>query len=252
MQYRGVIVAVLLTCGSVLGQAPVGPATAVLEGARFGLSAEYGQANTSIAFADGGKERFDFQTANADFSVALTRRWDFFLRLGGCQADHSGFDADWDFMWGGGTRITAFQWHSLSWGVMGQVTNLISRFDPAGESPVLGSASTLSGINELNLVEYLFATGPTWQQGPLSLYGGALLRYTHGQFEVPVGDVCEEIDVNARWDFGGYIGGRFTLFQTDPAQTYWFSRCDLTAEGRFTRDSTGFSVGLLLPFGGAS
>ena len=41
-----------------------------------------------------------------------------------------------------------------------------------------------------------------------------------------------------------------TLFQIDPARTFWVNRCDLTAEGRFTGDSTGFRVGLLLPFGG--
>jgi len=253
MRRRVMIFAVLLMCGSAVGQAPVGPSTAVLDGSRFGLSAEYGRTNADIIFDVDGrdKESVDFQTAFANFSAALTSRWEFFVRLGGSQAEATGFDGRWDVSWGMGTRVTAFQWHAWSWGGLAQFTNLVSRFDTREEFLVNSTPTLRNATDELNLVEYVLATGPTWRQGPLSLYGGLLLRYTDGEFEIIAGRLGDQFDVDARWDVGGYVGVRLTLFQTDPAHTYGFSRCDLTAEGRFTGDSSGFSAGVLLPFGGA-
>ncbi len=250
MQRRGMILAVLLAAGPALGQAPVGPSTAVLNGTRVGLFGEYGQADTDITFKGAGKESFDFQTAFAGFAAALTDRWDFFVRVGGSQAETAGFNGNWNIAWGLGTRVTALQWHAFSWGIMAQFTNLVSRVDAVEEFLVEGVPTLLAAEDELNLSEYVFATGPTWRQGPLSLYGGLLVRYADGEFEIIAGRLEDQFDVDARWDVGGYVGGQVTLFKTDPSCTYGFSRCDLSVEGRFTGDSTGFSAGLLLPFGG--
>jgi len=242
----------LLLCGPVLAQAPIGPSTAFLNGTRLGLSVEYGQADADIVFEGTGgvKENFDFRTAYAGLSAALTERWEFFARLGGSQAETSGFDGDWNLSWGLGTRYTAFQWHAVRWGVLAQFTNLISQDETQELFSIEGVPTLLDATDELNLEEYVFATGPTWQRGRLSLYGGFLLRYLTGDFEVLAGRYGYHVDLDAQWDVGGYIGGAVTLFQTDPAYTYGFSRGDLVAEGRFTGDSTGFSVGLRLPFGG--
>jgi hypothetical protein len=252
MQRRGSIGVVLLVCGIALGQAPVGPSTAVLEGTRFGVSGEYAWTDADIHFTDKTKESHDFQTSYAGFAVALTDRWDFFVRLGGSQADDTGFHGDWSVSWGLGTRITALKWHDWSWGVLGQFTNIVSDYDTVALFDVSGTPTALPATEELNLAEYVFATGPTWQHGPLSLYGGLLLRYITGELEAHANSrhVSGQVDVHARVDPGGYLGGRIALFRTDPAQTSGLSRCDLTVEGRFTGDSKGFSVGLLLPFGG--
>lgn len=252
MRRGGIVLAVLWVCAPVLGQTPVGPSTAVLNESRFGLSVEYGQAEADVVFeVDGGSpENFDFQTAYAGFSAALTSRWDFFLRLGGSQAEGPGFDGDWNFSWGMGTRATVLQWRAFRWGVLAQFTSLISDLDTVGEFLVDDTPTLLDTTDELNLIEYVLATGPTWRQGPLSLYGGLLLRYVEGELETITADFSDQFDIDERWDVGGYVGGQVTLFQADPARTYGVSRCDLTAEGRFTGDSTGFSVGLLLPFGG--
>jgi hypothetical protein len=231
----------------VLGQAPVGPSTAVLNGTRFGVFGEYGQADAEIAFKGAGKENFDFRTAFAGLAVALTERWDFFVRVGGSQAETTGFDGGWNVAWGLGTRYTVLKWNDFSWGIMGQFTNVVSELDTVEEFLVDDTPTLLAAEEELSLGEYVFATGPTWRQGPLSLYGGLLVRYADGEFEILAGRSEDEFNVDAQWD----VGGQLTLFQIDPARTYGFSRCDLTAEGRFTQDSTGFSVGLLLPFGGA-
>jgi hypothetical protein len=255
MQRWGVILAVLLVGGPVLGQAPVGPSTAVLNGARFGVFGEYGRTNADIGFEGGsGKADVDFQTAYAGFAAALTNRWDFFLRVGGSQAEATGFEGGWNVSWGLGTRITAFQWHAFSWGVMGQLTNLVSDFDTFEVFTLQGTPTLLAATDELNLMEYILATGPTWRQGRFSLHGGLLLRYLDGELEAlaKAANAKLRADIDARWDAGGYIGGGVTLFERDPSHTYGFSRCDLTAEGRFTADTTGFSVGLLLPFGGES
>jgi hypothetical protein len=110
----------------------------------------------------------------------------------------------------------------------------------------------LPAKDELSLGEYVFATGPTWRQGPVSLYGGLLVRCADGEFEASAKTARAglQANVDARWDAGGYVGGQVTLFRTDPSRTYGISRCDLSLEGRFSGDSTSFSAGVLLPFGG--
>jgi hypothetical protein len=239
-------------CGAVSGQTLVGPSTAVLNESRFGLSAEYSQADVDVTYTDGSKADFDFQTAYAGFAAALTSRWDFFVRLGGSQAEANDAGGDWNLSWGMGTRLTAFRWHDFSWGVLAQFTNLISEHDTVSLFDVSGTPTLLPATEKLSLVEYVFATGPTWQHGPLLLYGGPLLRYADGELEARAiaSDVHGQLDVDPKWDIGGYFGGRVSLFQADPSRACGINRCDLTAEGRFTGDSTGFSVGLLLPFGG--
>lgn len=249
MQRRGMILAVLLVAGPALGQAPVGPSTAVLNGSRFGVFGEHGQADTDVRFKGAGKENFDFQTAFGGFAVALTDRWDFFVRLGGSQADAAGFDGTWNIAWGLGTRITALQWNAFSWGVLAQFTNLVSRHETI-LFPAVPEEPAEEAEEELNVGEYVFATGPAWRQGPFFLYGGLFVRYADGEYDIFAESFDDEFDLDARWDFGGYVGGQVTLFKVDPAQTNWLSRCDLSVEGRFSGDSTGFSVGLLLPFGG--
>lgn len=251
MRKTVVVLVVLWVCRSALGQAPVGPSTAILQGTRFGLSVEYGQADTDITFEGGLTEEFDIQMAFANLVVALTERWDFFLRLGGSQAEAPGFDGDWNLAWGLGTRYTVFQRGALGWGALVQFTSLLSDFDTVEVFDIGGTPTPLAATDELSVMEYAFATGPTWRQGPVSLYAGLLVRYTDGDFEITAGNRRLRFDVDRQWDVGGYVGGGLTLFRTDPAGTYGLSRGDLVAEGRFTEDSTGFSVGLVLPFGGA-
>lgn len=249
MRRTGMMLAILLVSVPVLGQAPVGPSTAVLDGARMGIGVEYGRGDVDITFVGGGaEESFDVRTIFANFSAALTNRWEFFARLGGAQAETTGFDGGWNFSWGLGARYTVLKWNDLSWGILGQFTNLVSDFDTTEIFDV--NEGPIPATDELNLTEYIFATGPTWHRGPVSLYGGLLLRYLDGDFEVVAGRFSGQVDIDAQWDVGGYVGGVVRLFKTDPTCTSGFNRCDLTAEGRFTGDSTGFHVGLLLPFGG--
>lgn len=249
MRRTGFMLAILLVSVPVLGQAPVGPSTAILNGTRFGVAVDYGQADIDLAFAGvGPEESFDFQTVFATFSAPLTSRWEFFARVGGAQAETAGFDGGWHISWGLGTRYTVLRWHDFSWGILGQFSNLISDSESLEVFDV--NEGPIPAKNELNLVEYVFATGPAWRQGPVLLYGGLLVRGVDGDFETSAGRFDNQFDINARWEVGGYVGGVVTLFQKNPAHTLWFSRADLTAEGRFTGDSTAFSAGLLLPFGG--
>lgn len=254
MRRVSVLVTVLWACQSTYGVTLVGPSTAVLDGERFGLSVEYSQADTDLTFdLEPGEstENFDWQTAHAVFAVAATEHWDVFLRLGAAQAEDTGFDGDMEFSWGLGTRVTAFTWHDFSWGVLAQFTALLSRQDTVREFLVNDVPMLLDTKEDLHVNEYVIATGPTWRHGPLSLYGGLLVRYATGEFEVDAGDlVFQQSDIDAEWDVGGYVGGMLTVYRPQTTPTYGIARGDLVAEGRFTGDSTGFSVGLLLPFGG--
>jgi len=232
-----------------------GPSTAMLGGERFGISFEYGQTDIDLPLEIDGDEvteDFDFDSAFAVFSVAATQWLEFFVRLGAAQAEASGFDGDMNLSWGLGTRLTAFEWNDFTWGAMAQFTNLVSRFDTV-EEWLIGEPEVptlLPTDEELNIVEYDFATGPTWRHDRFTVYGGLLLRYVTGSLDFDAGSVSTSFDVDHQWDAGGYVGGAVTLFKADPSSTGRLSRCDLMAEGRFTDDSTGFSVALLLPFGG--
>jgi hypothetical protein len=254
MRKLGVIFTILWVCRSVCGQTLVGPSTAVLDGNRFGLSFEYGQADTDLTF-DVGRgdftENFDFQSVQAVFAVAATEHWDFFLRLGAAQAEATGFDGDMEFSWGMGTRATVLTWHDFTWGVLAQFTSLLSRQDSVEEFLIDDVPQLLDTKQDLHVTEYVFTTGPTWRHDPLALYGGLLVRYATGEFKVDAGDLIDEqSDIDAEWDVGGYVGGMLTVYRPKTPHTYGIARGDLVAEGRFTGDSTGFSVGLLLPFGG--
>jgi hypothetical protein len=245
---------VLLVCRSSYGLTLVGPSTAVLEGNRFGLAVEYGQADADLTFdLDPGEltEDFDFQTVYGVLSVAALERWDLFLRVGAAQADATGFEGDMNFSWGVGTRVTAFTWHDIGWGVLAQFTTLLSRYDTVDEFLVEDVPTLLDAKEDLNVSEYVFATGPTWRHGPLSLYGGLLVRYAIGEFEVETDLFDDQSDIEGEWDVGGYVGGGLRLFRSKTPGAYGIAQGDLIAEGRFTGDSTGFSIGLLMPFGGA-
>jgi hypothetical protein len=241
---------VLLACPCVFATTLMGPSTTLLDGDRFGLSVEYSRTEADVTFdLDPGRatEDFDFDTTYALFSAAATQWWEFFLRLGAAQAEATGFDGDMNFSWGLGTRLTVLDWNDFTWGAMLQFTNIISRFDTMHEFLVGGTPTLLETEEELDFVEYDFATGPTWQHGPLTVYGGLLLRYVTGQLDFDAGRVGDSFNIDRQWDAGGYVGGTLTLFKGRPS---WLSRCDLIGEGRFTGDSSGFSAALLLPFGG--
>ena len=253
MQRIVVLLAVVLVCRSVFATTLTGPSTAMLNGERFGLSIEYSQTDVDLPFeADGDEvtEDFDFDSAFAVFSAAATQWLEFFLRLGAAQAEATGFDGDMNFSWGLGTRLTAFEWDDFTWGAMAQFTNLVSRFDTVEEWLIDTVPTPLETDEELNIVEYDFTTGPTWQHDPFTVYGGLLLRYVTGSLDFDAGIVDDSFDIDHQWDAGGYVGAAVTLFKADPSHAGWFSRCDVMAEGRFTGDSTGFTAALLLPFGG--
>ncbi len=254
MRRVSVMVTILWVCQSTYGLTLVGPSTAVLEGNRFGLAAEYSQADTDLTFdLEPGEftDNFDFQGAYAVFSMAALERWDLFLRLGAAQAEATGFDGSMEFSWGLGTRVTAFTWDDFGWGVLAQFTALLSRQDTVEEFLIDDVPTLLDTKEELHVNEYVFATGPTWRHGPLALYGGLLVRYATGEFELDASDVVfQQSDIDADWDVGGYVGGMLTVYRPKTPHTYGIARGDLVAEGRFTDDTTGFSVGLLLPFGG--
>ncbi len=189
MQRGVVVLAVLFACRGAFGAALVGPSTAVLNGESFGVSVEYSQMDADIDFEGvGPAEDFDFRTGYVGFTAALTHRWDFYVRLGASQAEADGFDGDTDFSWGMGTRFTVFTWHDVSWGALAQLTNLNSQQDIVDEFLVDDELVLLEAEEELNLVEYVFATGPTWQRDRLALYGGLLVRYVTGELETDAGD----------------------------------------------------------------
>jgi len=244
---------VLLVCSSVFATTLTGPSTAMLDGERFGLSFEYSQADVDLPLdidGDTVTENFDFDSAFAVFSAAATQWLEFFLRLGAAQADATGFDGEMNFSWGLGARLTAFEWDDFTWGAMAQFTNLVSRFDTTQEWLIDDVPTPLETDEELNIVEYDFATGPTWRHDRIAVYGGLLLRYVTGSWDFDAGIADDSFDVDRQWDVGGYVGATVTLFKPDPSHTRWPSRCDLIGEGRFTDDSTGFTAALLLPFGG--
>ena len=253
MQRVVIAVIILVACPCVSATTLMGPSSAMLNGDRFGVAVEYSRTDADITFdlgSDELTEDFDLHTAYATLSAAAARWLEFYIRLGAGQADATDFDGDTNLSWGLGARLTAFEWDDFTWGAMLQFTNVISRFETMEEFLVDDTPTLLETEEELAFVEYAFTTGPTWQHGPLSLYGGLLLRCLTGRLDFDAGQFGDSFDIDSHWDAGGFVGGTLSLFKTDVSNARWLSRVDLTAEGRFTDDSTGFSLALLLPFGG--
>jgi len=189
-------------------------------------------------------------------SYGISENWDAFLRLGaadaecdieqtypdGAQHKYKGFDGNFGFAWGFGTKVTVWEDNDISWGGIFQMTWL----DP-GDSSISSIISpgdlNYSGTADIDFWEIQLAIGPTWKMNDnLSIYGGPFLHFVDGDLDIsgetvvdPTTRIAMESsgDIEEKSQFGGYVGASWDVCEN--------TSCYL--EGQFTGDAWGIGIG---------
>jgi hypothetical protein len=164
---------------------------------------------------NGREQNFDIQAVFATFNVPLSPRWDFMLRLGGANASSKDFDGRTDWAWGMGLHAVVASWDEFTLDAKGRLTSITSSnhrtitiLDTDNEP------NNYRGTDELSLFEYDLMFGPTWSHGPLTLSGGAMLRYMTGDFDFTASKGSYRNDVDHQVRVGGYVEGLFDINKT--------------------------------------
>jgi hypothetical protein len=210
------------------------PTTETWFGYTFGAQYEYSDMEVDV---HNHEYDFDIRAVYGTFTVPLSSRLDFFLRLGGARASTTDFDGGTDWAWGMGARGTIATWDELALEAKGQITSVTS--SKARTLTVYDSnhpydhddPNYFRGDDQLSLFEYNLKVGPTWSHGPLSLSGGAMARYMTGDFTYYGDNTTEKVDHQTC--FGGYLGIGFDITEA----ISFFG--DVQADRRLTRFSAG-------------
>jgi hypothetical protein len=184
------------------------PAPPIDRGLGYTLGVQYENTDIEVDL-EGDEQDFDIEALYGTFTVPLSPRWDFELRLGGAKASTEDFDGRTDWAWGMGLHVVLASWDELTLEAKGQLESMTSSASRTigipDENDVL---YYYRGDDELSLFEYSLMAGPTWSQGPLSLSAGAMVRYLTGDFSI-FGSSSQDVDHHFR--VGGYAGARFDV-----------------------------------------
>ncbi|MBA7479047.1 hypothetical protein ES707_14478 [subsurface metagenome] len=216
-----------LFSSSALGLDPMGPPTAGLKTgqARIGFEYVYAEADIEGTYA-GISDTFDDVESNrlmSNLGYGLTDDWEVFLRLGVTDVEQDGFESDYEFAYGFGTKVTFAKDDNLSWGALFQMG-----WSEVEDSVTYNLTDFGLGIvtvdEEVDWYEIQIAVGPTYElrEGWL-IYGGALVYFLEG--EVDFAGVAT-IDLEEESQFGGYIGTQVDLDEN----ASWFVEYQLTGD----------------------
>jgi hypothetical protein len=233
---------------------------------RVGVGLEYEHARHEMA-PHSYYLPFEVDNATADAGyvrlvISVTDRFDIWGRLGIANVEAGDFKDNSTPVYGGGLRMQVWKQGPWSWDVGGQVTGWSIDLDSPPVSATLppgivdGNTVTVTG-GTLDDLEWLVRTGPRWSQGPLTVYGGVLARYSEGNlsfpftFHDPVSDRDVQSNlgftVNGDWSAGAYAGVTWQLPQARvKALGRWSPDCLLNVEGGVAGSSSFATAGLVL------
>jgi len=281
MRLLGVVLIVAMVAGSsALALAPMGTPTAGLNQGQFSAGAEYGYSEQDLEIdptfgADGTILDLESNMFFATLGYGVMDNWEFYIQLGVANAEFDkvkwsdeptsdtwGFDGDYGFAYGFGTKYTFWeQMEGLTWGVLFQMKWINSEDTLSGtwSESVGDDAWEVGAYNndvELDYYEMQIAVGPTWQaMEGLCIYGGPFLHIVSGDLDDkwnetyadydnaqgtgsplsgPFTDAGKEsADLEEESTFGGYVGTQLDV--TEQFKAF--------AEVMFTGDAWGLGIG---------
>ena len=260
-----------------LALSPMGPPKASIGQNKWAIGVDYGyqsmdlEASSRIVATQMDDPPFDqsfkvkHEIEDLKSSIILARvdygvseNWDAFIRLGmadgedeieqiysnGDTEKFKGYDGNFGFAWGFGTRATFWQDNKVTWGGLFQMTWVA----PDSSDISLSGDPDFSGDAEMEMWEVQISIGPTWEAADnFSVYGGPFMHFIDGDLDisgskVPEDDLEERVkgsgDIEEASQFGGYVGASWDV-REDTA-------CYL--EGQFTGDAWGIGVGAVRRF----
>lgn len=270
-----VLIGVCFSGSTVLALSTMGPPKASLDQNQWAVGIDYAngtmdlEASSTIYETQVGQpdlEPYDVKHNIKDLQsnivmgrvgYGISGNWDAFVRLGIADGDgdmdqtyadgvtekFKGFDGDFGFAWGFGTKVTFWEDDKITWGGLFQITWL----DPDDSDISLSGEPEYSGTADIDFWEIQIALGPTWRANDkLCVYGGPFLHIVDGDLDIrgEMVDMGAEIhmktsgDIEEESQFGGYVGAS------------WDVRKDISCylEGQFTGDAWGIGLGAVRRF----
>jgi hypothetical protein len=227
--------------------------------ARFGLGFEYEIARYeldsptySLPFR---LETADVQTFCARLQIRVTDRFDVWGRVGLSDVDAGDFTASQAMTYGAGLRGQILRWGPWSWDGAAQLTAWsIKKGDSTVDIPVPDGNSVKTATvtrGSLDDLEWLIKTGPAWNEGPFTVYGGVAARYSEADLSFPAtvdgNSFSLGFNANGKWHLGGYAGAAWQLSKPRiKALGPWSPDLTLRVEGAATGGSSCLTVGLII------
>jgi len=224
-----VVVAVCL-CSSAFALDPMGPPIAGLKQGELSYGAEWSYSDMEVkrmvqAWSSADDQmNIKMHKGYANIGYGVADNWEGFLRLGGAYIEwdrdaqgYRNYSHDpLSIALGGGFKTTVYeQAPDCHWGVLGQV----SWADFAG---VAKREDTDSHNWQMELIEWQFAVGPTWQmQDGVVIYGGPFLYYAGGRISERGDNTKGHKPIEELSTLGGYIGAQFEIAEDICASLEW-------------------------------
>jgi hypothetical protein len=272
--------------GTVLGASPIGAPRAVVGEKKWTLGASLGYQETNMKATGSYQEvvtgapdttnrietEFDVDKLKSamifgQINYGVFDQWDIYLVLGGSNAqsdvknnsntrgstttyigagEQFDVDSSLGFAWGLGTRVTFAENADVSWGAVGQVT----WYDPASSGSTWNnpgaSNESLNADIDMQYMELLIATGPTFNLDSWWIYGGPFLYLVDGDMDISgsyrdtsfgapfnTGPISGSLDVEQKSEIGLYVGSQWLMSENS----------HLYSDIQFTGDSWGIGLG---------
>ncbi len=157
--------------------------------------------------------------------------------------EYTGFDSNFEIIWGFGTKVTFWANENISWGGLFQM--LWSKFDSSDVK--LQGDSNFSGDVELDFWEMQIAVGPTVKLDKFSIYGGPFLHLVSGDLNLE-GSTVDEYDTTQLVKAKGNIKEESKLGGYGGLQWNVSEEICCFGEYQYTADASSIATGLLLKF----
>jgi len=225
------IVLGLLVTAPAMGLTYLGTPTTTMRACQWAFGASYANSEQDLE----AERHFPFkdleeETILGRVAVGLAdRRMEFFgfTGIANLARDPNNLQVSDEFVFGLGTRITAFPGDTLDWGIVAQFTWFTNE-----------DTISVAGVRthyELDVVDVQMGFGPCWRPGPFVLYGGPMIQWIDGNIRI---DGIHRLDVNTESWFGGYIGAGIELA----------GHVSATAELQGTPDAWAWGASLTIRF----
>jgi hypothetical protein len=277
-----VVIVLVGLCGSVaLALDPMGPPAAALKQGQWSAGIDYSYSDMDLKvdgkyswyewgqdpdyYEDWGSGKFKEKAKGvkvnkiyANIGYGIMDNWDAFVRLGGADGDlgagisdmSGGFDSDYVFAYGFGTRVTLWeQSPEFKVGGLFQMSWANGLNDAVHGTYVESNGSTYveswAESGKVDITEIQIALGPTWTPAKgFSVYGGPFLHFVSGSFDAKYSYtegqsdsyVYTEVgkssgDITEDNCFGGYIGAQVQLGENACVSAEWMTTGDADAFG---------------------
>ena len=271
------LIGVCFFSSTVLALSPMGPPKASLGQNQWAVGIDYANETMDLEassrmvttqmddppFVYPNKVKHEIEDMKSNIILArvgygISENWDAFVRLGmadgeaeieqtysnGDTEKFKGYDGNFGFAWGFGTRATFWQDNKVTWGGLFQMTWVA----PDSSDISLSGDPEFSGDAEMEMLEVQISIGPTWEAADnFSVYGGPFMHFIDGDLDISYNTVLEggleervksSGDIEEKSQFGGYVGAS------------WDVREDIACylEGQFTGDAWGIGLGAVRRF----